>query len=85
MNNTIYTDINNCNKELDYFNLASYILNGVLVVATIYSELAGLSKCKSHNGIIDGATKLIDRTISKEFNAKKENSEIDLEKGSDSD
>ena len=61
MNETIIN--NDC--ELSYLNTASYILNGVLMLATIYSEFAGLSKCKSHNGILDGVVKTIERTASK--------------------
>jgi len=68
--NTTFTD-ENCG--VDYLAIGSYVLNAILLIATIYSELAGISKCKSHNGIIDGVTKVIDRVASK--------ANIDLEEG----
>lgn len=67
--NTTFTD-ENCG--IDYLAIGSYILNAILLVATIYSELAGISKCKN-NGIIDGVVKTIDRVASK--------ANIDLEEG----
>ena len=65
--NITMSDIINNDCELNYFNIGSYILNAILMVATIYSEFAGLSKCKSHNGIIDGTVRLIDKMSSKDF------------------
>ncbi len=64
--NITMSDIINEDCELNYLNIGSYILNAVLAVATIYSEFAGLSKCKN-NGIIDGTIKLIDKASSKNF------------------
>jgi len=70
-----------CEPQIyDYF---SYGLNILLLIATIYSEVSGLSKCK-HNGLIDGLVKSIndgleDKTlkISKSGRIKR-NSEIDV-------
>ena len=67
------TTFSNENCGIDYLSIGSYILNAILLIATIYSELAGISKCKSHNGIIDGVTKVIDRVASQ--------ANIDLEEG----
>ncbi len=66
------TTFSNENCGIDYLAIGSYVLNAVLLIATIYSEFAGISKCKS-NGIIDGVVKTIDRVASQ--------ANIDLEEG----
>ena len=54
------------NNIMNYF---SYGLNILLTIATIYSEVSGLSKCKS-NGIIDGMVKSVNNHIEKQNTIK---------------
>lgn len=51
--------------ENNIMNYVSYGLNILLIIATVYSEISGLSKCKS-NGIIDGVVKSVNEHIEKQ-------------------
>jgi len=52
-----------CIQQPQFYDYLSYGLNILLLIATIYSEFAGLSKCKS-NGILDGIVKKVNQGIS---------------------
>ncbi len=58
--------------DFRYENIISYSLNVLLLVATIYSEFSGASKCSKHNGIVDGIIRKISKRDITENEDKKE-------------
>ena len=67
-NNTI----TNTDCNFKYENIVSYSLNVLLLIATIYSEFSGASKCTKHNGIVDGIIRKISKKDINENEDKKE-------------
>ncbi len=57
------SETESCSPKI--YDFLSYGLNFILLIATVYSEVAGLSKCKS-NGILDGIIKNINKKLETE-------------------